>query len=435
MIKINSNLSSGVIEKNIVIVNNGAVTNTTGNYWVDWAIGFQDFCVNTLGLEVEAGPGTSVGIIQTGYGPVRYQYDCDWNEEFGRVKTFNGETDYIHQEKGFTLWSDDPLTLWSQITGQNGIDAVNRRFDFIVWFTVQDENKGRLGLRFKYPLTNERGYYTSYYISPSPFIQPWYESGDNVNYNYSRISDKWGTYGNSRTGYISLTNDKIITDSYCSVGNLGISRTTQSFADVENKLWADYAQGDESKISYEELGGNFASGTDYSLSKITSLNPGHIMCFVSKNKHLINIKVVNINSKVQLDLMYGDLMDDNGVTNSFVSVKTYNIFNNNKIQESILMTDNHYNVGTTAQINRPTENTYNYSSYWAISRLLLQEEVKHCEELYQVFSFADTMSNHIYRQIAFIDSNNNTQMFILFNYGIQNTNNNFNNAVLLAMPI
>lgn len=453
MIKVNNDLTSGVFDRDLVVINNDVIivngeeiSNTTGNYWVDWAIGFQSFCINTLGLEVQDGPGTSVGIIQSNMGPVRFQYDCDWNEPFGRVKTFNGQEHYVYQENGYTLWSDDENTLWGNITRQNGIDSVNRRFDFIVWFTVQDETKGRIGLRFKYPITTERGYSCPYYISSSPFIQPWYEKGDKTAVNYYRINDTWGEYSSSsskRTAVISLSSDNLVSNSYAVLAGRYLYAATKTFQDEDgaNKLWTEYSQGLSGTYSYETLGGEYASDGDASFSKLMAENPSHLKCFVSKNKQLINIKILNNSGKVELDILYGDLMDDNGEVNSFIEVKNHNshtpsggstIYD----MDNFLITDNHYNVRTSNQINRPTSTAVNdYSKYWGITRVLLQEETKHCAELYQVFSFADTMSKHLYKQINFIDTNNEIQPFIVFNYGTQNSNNNFFNATLLAMPI
>ena len=444
--------NSGLITK--TLVENPATGYDGKNYWINWATQFVSFCKETLKLEVQAGPGTSIGRYHKEYGPSRYQYDCDWNRPFGRV---DNDGAFWCQERGYTLWSDSEEGLWSQLTPINGIDTKNSRFDFIVWFTQsQGENGNRIGLRFKYPITNERGYYCAYLISAAPAVMPWCESNDDI--NNIRLNDNWGVNPTSRTGTVSYNTDKA-NYSFKLLGNYNVGGNVTKVFDstTTNILWSQLYQSNmpegEDYIPFTSLGGDFLATGAASLDAIATSNPSKVVCVVSTNKKVVNLKLLDetpndstkeYSGDTLIDILYGDLMeeDSGGIVNSFVEVKINNGYFDNFLLTTNFIYDNvndeinydyHYNVNTSLQINRPTSGQK--SAYWGISRLLLEKEVKHCEELYQVFSFNDFLNTDLMRQIVFQDSNGKLKYFIVINYGIRQTTSLYGNTVLLAIPI
>lgn len=403
-----------------------------GNYWVDWAYAFVNLCQSKLGLEVESGPGTSIGRIQAEYGPTRYQYDCDWTKENGRVDGF------LFEEKGFTAWED--IEPWTIERYPNGIDTNNRRFDFIVWFTTEssDSRTGkageRLGLRFKYPLINERGFNCAYYISTTPFCQPWYKN--NTIENLERFNYRLGDY-NGRIGTIPLNDDT--KNSYLkNINGLGAAETTKSavWTILDNQNWSHYIENavDEKTEAYAAYGGDYSS---YSPAYYRTLGLNNFQYIVSKNKSTIDLRVKDNNGRIVFDIVYGNLMEeqiteDNIVTNSFVMVIGSN---NYSYMANFLMTENGIIINPTKQVNRPTTLNTDRHMYWGVSRLLLDKQYIHCADLYQVFSFTDLMNNNDYAEKVFVDKNNEEHKFVMFNFGDCSSSTNCSSCVALAMPI
>lgn len=428
------------------------------NFWIDWAVSFQEMCKSKLGLEIERGPGTSVGIIQTSIGPTRYQYDCDWNKKDGRLDLFP------LQERGFTFWEGIPT--WDTMTNETGIDYLNKRFDFILWFTApstdtRDEREGsRLGLRFRYPLTHEMGYYVAARVSKVPVIMPWasYDSNKNSYYE-SQLSN----YGTSRTGTIDIIPDNFFR--IRTFNNYGPTRSTTSSGAYTNKIsitttgtfdftslrynWKKYADeaieiGDEEKdrVSYSTLGGDYNSFT----TKGAFGNFKTLEVLTSKNFDTIDFRVKKDNNEILFDILFGNLLTEQykdgevlkETTPSFISIVTNTGLDYTNNFSDFVMTDFGVVGNPSKQVVRPTAlDTTNQRSYWGISRLLLDGTSLHCRDLYQVFSFSDLLANtnSIYSEKVFIDKNNEEHRFLLFNHGYIHTDDLVKKAIALAIPI
>ena len=439
-------------ESQLTSLNSGVTTETmqlsvsqSGNFWVDWADAFIKLCINKLGLEVEEGPGTSVGKVQQSHGPTRYQYDCDWNEDKGRIPS------YDYQEVGFTMW--EGISTWGNSLKEYGLDRINKRFDFILWFTTpssdtRPEHSGeRIGIRFKYPIITERGYDCKWFISRAPAIMPWYKN--NETFNNERLIYNAGVY-NGRTGvdtiystlsdnsqsYSSAAIEKIYEKvKYLRDANYHNRNLTGVFAKNTNYPWTHYSdKGDkEGEESYTVLGGYYGSNTPYATYKDYNI----FQYMVSKTKDTIDLKVKNNNGEVLFDILYGNLMEEqvdanNIFTNSFVSLI---VSPNSSYFSDWILTENNYYYKPSKMINRPTSIDISQRSYWGISRVLLEQQYVHCKDLYQVFSFSETMGNIDYARKVFVDKNNDEHDFILFNYGYVNNDTNRLADVLLAIPV
>ena len=415
------------------------------NFWIAWAKSFQSICKDYLGLEIIKGPGTSLGIIQTSIGPVRYQYDCDWNEIDGRVGQSTGL--YTDLEKGTTLW--EGTRLWNTMTNENGIDVENKRFDFIVLFTmpsedVRDGKEGqRLGLRFKYPLTHERGYNCSYYLPYTPALTPWIEGKDGVD-NDIYFNSKKGQYQSGRDGRLS---GDVNTWWFLRVFNKDIFMYTdgtiephQTSSFNRNKIsynWEKYSDVEkEGLVYYSDLGRDYS---DYNTHSFSQYNICQIL--ISENYETINFRIKNSNNNILFDILYGNLIteqyEDNNILKevvpSFVSVITQT---GKECFSDFLLTDSQLTGWVSKQINRPQSiDEASPREYWGISRVTLLKEYLPCKDLYQVFSFSDLMANSIYEVKTFIDSNGVNHDFILFNHGYANTPENAKKTVALAIPV
>ena len=429
--------SGGIIQKELNVN-----TNSSGNYWIDWADLFiKNICIEQLGLEVEKGPGTSIGIIHRTYGPVRYQYDCDWNKTDGRVSGFD------EYERGFTFWEGtNPWNYDGEVPedlSKYGIDKDNKRFDFIVWFTSEslDSRNGkegeRLGLRFKYPLTSEMGYGTACPIGAAPACIPWKKvKSDNNNYHLNENK----TLKSNRTDAVTYSNL-----GYIILGNYDIVSGTQ----IWNSNWIDYNEnGDNEKEKYNRI---FPAGNNiipyYGPSAFRN-GTTKIDILYSNDYSTINLKmyreVTTTNNNTTstayyllFDIIYGDLLEEKlgdfeYTTNSFVMIKNANLNND---MSNFLITENNYIFNPKKQVNRPVSLDNSIQTYCGISRLLLQQEPIHCQSLYQVFSFNSLMDTNNYIRQVFEDKNGDSHTFLLFNYGGGTTSEDRMKSVCLAIPI
>lgn len=403
-----------------------------GNYWVDWANAFVELCQNRLGLEIEAGPGTSIGRIQDGYGPTRYQYDCDWTQVDGRVPG------HEYQERGFTQWKG--VEPWVSTRYPNGIDTNNRRFDFIVWFTTPstdnrpERNGERLGLRFKYPLTCERGYGCCYYISATPSCQPWFNNL--ILENTARLDYRFGEY-NGRTGIISKTADTNKSYSRVIYGcNAAEIYDTNVQYLRENHPWSHYVEAEPTAEQelYSVYGSTYSS---YTPAKYRSEGYNTFQYIVSKNKDTVDLRIKKEDGVVVFDILYGNLMEeqvteDNIVTNSFVMVS---VDTTHTYMANYLLTENGFSLSPSKQVIRPTSINYDRRLYWGVSRLLLDKQYIHCADLYQVFSFSDLMNKIDYNEKVFVDKNGLEHKFIIFNYGMGGSDAARIACPAFAMPV
>lgn len=418
----------------------------SGNYWVDWASAFVTLCTTKLGLEVETGPGTSIGIIHNTYGPIRYQYDCDWNEKDGRVNK------YPENEKGFTLWEDIPV--WDTIFPKSdpndenssrvgdGIDRENRRFDFILWLTAPSTDPNRegesLGLRFKYPITNERGYRTVYQISKTPAIMIWYKSDPNKVYAENI------TMPSTRERLERATNNILDRTLYIN-GGIGVTKT---WTTEKNYNWKHYSEYDEEtrlenqEESYTTLGGNFTTVYPKSFSGYHKFQ-----YIVSKTIDTIEIKLEKqtTNAEILLDILYGNFakekvsVDDSNTTidmvNSFVMLANNNMTNGLSSFANVYFSEKNWAFNPSKMVNRPTSQSALAKNHWAISRVLMPSQTTHCKDLYQIFSFADLLNTADFSYKTFVDKDNMDHTFVLFNFGRGTSTTARSNNIGLAIPI
>lgn len=435
----------------------------TENYWVDWAIAFQQLCKDKLGLEIERGPGTSIGMLHTEYGPYRYQLDADWNKVDGRPD------EYPFDEKGFTFWEGS--NIWDTFTNETGIDMENKRFDFIVWFTTEsddvrtEESFGdRIGVRIKFPITTERGNFCSYYINKTPVIMPWRKNSLNNNQFYDDVTSVKNSPGRS-SGQKPSLNSRIRLRFFNSEGPVWLTyRTTndwlisyvantKNFSNLTNYNWKKYADSavttgeeEERRYAYSDLGGTYTNTSFYDLYRGYNI----FQFIVSKDKNTIDLRVRNSSGRILFDILYGNLIEEQyeynnelkNTVGSFVSVVATDSTHSQDDPIGGLYFSDYMIVNQDELlcpeklVNRPVSLlTENQRSYWGISRLLLHKQHLHCKDLYQVFSFGDLMDDGVYKQKIFVDNNGEEHPFILFNHGFTNTAGDARKTVALAIPV
>lgn len=430
-----------------------------GNYWVDWAENFMSVCQDVLGLEIEKGPGTSVGIIyyngsaKTGAG--LNQYDCDWTQPNGKTPDHNYYGDGISLWKDIDLWdstnnsSDNGLNDETDISLLNiGIDKKNKRFDFIVWFTtdetINNQPKERIGLRFRYPLTTQRVFGTGFAISETPVILPWKKNNQDFNNDYK--NKYWDTVNNN-TDYIYFSQDdanKIISfNNFKYITNANLIHfvpTTKNFYNEQQYNWIHYSEFPDNteQENYSALGGTFSSRQNNTpVAYFRAINFNKVKIIVSKNKRIINLAIFDTNNKTcAFNIVYGDLVNNSDNDESFIMLSTTNFSN---YMSDMIITENSYTMHPPKQVNRPSVINTELPSYCAISRVLLQNQTSYCSELYQIFNFNDLMKdNYLYNKV-FVDKEGQEHQFIVFNFGDKsNSNNNiidYSQSIAFAVPI
>lgn len=430
----------------------------TENYWVDWAIAFQQLCKDKLGLEIERGPGTSIGLIHATYGPYRYQLDADWNQVDGRPDV------YPFDERGFTLWEGS--NTWDTFTNETGIDMENKRFDFIVWFTTEsddvrmEESFGdRIGVRIKFPITAERGNFCKYYINTTPVIMPWRKNSLNNNQFYDEITETKNSSDRngirtvllpSRIRLRFFNSEGPIWNSNGGVSNIASGKVTSNSNNYNWKKYADSAvttgTEEEKRYAYSDLGESYTNASFYSWYRGYNI----FQFIVSKDKNTIDLRVRNSSGRILFDILYGNLIEEqyeyNGeiknTVGSFVSVVATDATSNvtpkigGEFFSDYIVINQDEILSPEKLVNRPVSVlTDNQRSYWGISRLLLHKQHLHCKDLYQVFSFGDLMDDGVYKQKIFVDNNGDEHSFVLFNHGFTDTTGNAQKTTALAIPV
>ena len=151
---------------------------------------------------------------------------------------------------------------------------------------------------------------------------------------------------------------------------------------------------------------------------------------------MVDFQIKNANNDILFDILYGDLVvDENENIKSFIMVTNQSSSN---YMANFLLTEKDYVINPPKQVNRYNVQTVNLSTYCGISRVLLQNQILHCQELYQVFNFGTLMNTQHYYNQVFVDKEQNEHQFIVFNYGsnLINGSTNYNdNSVAFAVPI
>lgn len=460
------NLTPGVKDVTIKIIE----ALSCGNYWVDWAESFVSICQDTLGLEIEKGPGTSVGLIYYDYnnanvGTGLNQYDCDWTQPNGKIP----EHEYLGE--GISLWKN--IELWGNDTNSSsdglddevtinllniGIDKKNKRFDFIVWFTTDEPNKERLGLRFKYPLTTQRVFGSFFAIGETPVILPWKKNNQTFNDYYKNLY--WNVTPSNKNNYINFSQEeanRIINFNniryITTTSDTHFTSATKAYFDEQHYNWKHYTEfPEEGEDDYNTLAGInsifYTRQNGNAISYFRGVNNfNKVKIIVSKNKKIINFGIFNGNEgnddvkddydNCAFNIVYGDLVEDNNVIKSFILLSAGNSAD---YMGNMLMTEDSYIMHPPKQVNRPSIINTELPSYCGISRVLLQNQVLYCSELYQVFNFNSLMNDYYSYNEVFIDKNNLEHPFIVFNFGDRNPGSNtlarnYSNAVAFAVPI
>ena len=439
-----------------------------GNYWVDWAENFVSVCQDILGLEIEKGPGTSIGPIWTASSANHLcQFDEDWTQENGRIP------DHDYCEVGKSLW--EGVEVWDNNTNSSsnglnddtdtsllniGIDKKNKRFDFIIWFTtnetdVNNNPKERLGIRMKYPLTTPRMFGDAYAISNTPIIMLWKKNNTDFNNNFKNLywtrvpsgvdvpldSNIANFYNNFNNRFLNFSNVNT------NMHNVTYYKTdcsaTKTFLNEKNYNWPHYSEfSQEEENDYNALGGKFVSSQGnkaVSYYRQTNNSFNKVKIIISKNKKTVNLMVTNNSNTIAFNILYGDLIEkqinNENIINSFLMITTNN-FNDNECH-SFITEENEISY-PPKQVNRPSIINVDLPSYCGISRVLLHQQTLHCAELYQVFSFNSLMNDQYNYNQVFIDNNQLEHQFILFNYGDgtrTDSSNGYENSVAYAVPI